>query len=222
MTALRACGQEAGARRGEGGKTALLLVDFINELDFAHGEALRPYAEAAARRTADVKRRLKALQVPAIYANDNFGRWKSNFPDLVASCRASRSRGRELARLLAPDQDDLSVLKPRHSAFYGTPLDFLLAELAVDRLVIVGLVTEMCVLFTAQDAYVRKFEMWIPEDCVASVEPEVHARTLTHCRDVLGIDTRASTEMKLEELLARPTGAATDAASTTAAGCRAS
>ena len=187
---------------GGGAGTALLLVDFINELDFAHGEILRPAAERAAGRTAALKRQLKQAGVPAIYANDNFGRWRSNFFHLVEQCAAPGSRGRELARLLKPDPDDLSVLKPRHSAFFGSPLEFLLAELDVGRLVIVGLVTEMCVLFTAHDAYVRKFELWIPEDCVASAHPADHHRTLEHLRGVLGVDTRASTEVPAHEAAA--------------------
>ena len=77
----------------------------------------------------------------------------------------------------------------------------------IERLVIVGLVTEMCVLFTAHDAYVRKFDLWVPEDCVASVDPAVHARTLQHLSGVLGIDTRSSV---------------TAVGNTTADGCRAS
>ncbi len=196
------CGPRGRPAAPSGGAhTALLLVDFINALDFSHGEALRPAAEAAAARTAALKQRLKMAKVPAIYANDNFGRWRSDFTHLVEDCAAPGSRGRELARLLQPDSDDLSVLKPRHSAFYGTPLEFLLAELDVGRLVIVGLVTEMCVLFTAHDAYLRKFEMWIPEDCVASAHPSTHARTLDHLRDVLGADTRRSDAIPAAELV---------------------
>lgn len=191
----QSCGRDGpSAPRGESAKTALLLVDFINTLDFDSGEKLRPAAEAAARRTAELKRKLKAQEIPAIYANDNFGRWQSNFPDLVGACSGEKCRGRELARLLKPEDDDLSVLKPRHSAFYGTPLEFLLDELGIGRLVIVGLVTEMCVLFTAHDAYVRKFDLWVPEDCVASVDAAVHARTLQHLSEVLGVETRPSTD----------------------------
>ena len=188
------CGRDRpAAPPRDGAKTALLLVDFINALDFERGEALRAPAEAAARRTAALKSRLTAQGIPAIYANDNFRRWRSNFPELVEAYSAPDCRGRELARLLKPEPDDLSVLKPRHSAFYGTPLEFLLEELEIERLVIVGLVTEMCVLFTAQDAYVRKFDLWVPEDCVASADPAVHARTLEHLSQVLGAETRAST-----------------------------
>ena len=200
MTAAR-CGPRDRPASTGGSATALLLVDYINPLDFDHGEALRPAAEKAAARTAELKRKLKAKSIPTIYANDNFGRWRSEFSELVAACAEPDSRGHKLAQALKPDPDDLSVLKPRHSAFYGSPLEFLLAELEVRRLVIAGLVTEMCVLFTAHDAYVRKFELWVPEDCVASVAGEDHARTISHLRDVLGADTRASDAVTLEEAL---------------------
>ena len=60
------------------------------------------------------------------------------------------------------------MLKPRHSAFYGTPLEFLLSELGTRLLVIAGLETDQCVLCTAQDAYMRKFKLWVPRNCVAS------------------------------------------------------
>ena len=190
----------SGGARGGSARTALLLVDFINALDFERGEALRPAAELAARNAAGLKRRLKAAGIVAIYGNDNFGRWRSNFNELVASCSAPESRGRELARVLAPDDDDLSVIKPRHSAFYGTPLEFLLAELGIGRLVIVGVVTEMCVLFTAHDAYLRKFDLWIPADCVASTSEKNHTRTLEHLADVLGADTRPSTAVPADEM----------------------
>ncbi len=186
---------DRAATTGSGGKAALLLVDFINELDFAHGAALRPAAEQAARRTAALKKKLVGRGVAAVYANDNFGHWRSDFSHLVQSCARPGSRGRELARLLAPEPGDLSVLKPRHSAFYASPLEFLLTELDATRLVITGLVTEMCVLFTAQDAYVRKYDLWVPEDCVASVDPRDHRHTIEHLRDVLGADTRASEDV---------------------------
>lgn len=192
------CATRARPAPGRGTGTALLLVDFINRLDFDRGEALRAPAEAAAAHTARLKSTLGG-GVPVIYANDNFGLWRSEFSDLVRRCADPESRGRELARLLRPERDDLSVLKPRHSAFYGTPLEFLLAELDIGRLIITGLVTEMCVLFTAQDAYVRQFELWVPRDCVASTDAGAHERTIAHLADVLGADTRPSTGVSLQE-----------------------
>jgi nicotinamidase-related amidase len=174
-------------------RTALVLIDFINRLNFPEGRALLPLAIAAARRTAMLKRRARVRGVPVIYANDNFGKWRSQFSDLVAQCRDSRCKGRQLVTLLAPEADDYSVLKPRHSAFFDTPLEFLLDELGVDTLVLTGLATEQCVMFTAHDAHIRKYRQWIPSDCVASALPREKAAALRHLEHVLRASTRPST-----------------------------
>jgi len=149
-------------------KAALLIVDFFNRFDFHGGPKLAPPAVRAARKTAALKKRLRAAGVPAIYANDNFGNWQSEFSALVRSCSEMEGAPGEIARLLAPEKDDLSVLKPRHSAFYGTPLEFLLDELGSQTLIITGIAADSCIVATAQDAYVRKFDLWIPPDCIAA------------------------------------------------------
>ena len=160
-------------------KTALLLVDFINALDFDGAEALAPMAVRAAERTAALKRRAVAAGVAVIYTNDNFGNWRSEFSHVVSACESS-PRGRDLVRSLKPGPDDWSVLKPRHSAFYGTPLEFLLDELEIERLILTGLQTDICVLFTAHDAYLRQYDLWVPADCVASEHESDSKATLAH------------------------------------------
>jgi nicotinamidase-related amidase len=170
---------------------ALLLVDFINPLDFPHDRAFVARAVAAARRTLGLKRRLKAAGVPAIYANDHFGGWTRNFDALVRQCAAA-TPGRELARLLAPEPDDYPVLKPRHSAFFGTPLEFLLDELGVRALVVTGIAADNCVFFTAHDAYLRRYRLWVPRDCVASARDADRLHALDHMRRVLKADVRAT------------------------------
>src|SRR5689334_15669578 len=137
------------ARKPKRPKGALLLVDFMNPLDFEGVESLVPKAIAAAKRTVALKRRCREARIPIIYANDNFGRWESQFAEVVRACLESAGPSAELARLLAPEQGDLSILKPRHSAFYGTALEFLLTELRADSLILAGLTAESCVLFTA-------------------------------------------------------------------------
>lgn len=171
-------------------KTALLLVDFINTLDFDGGKALAPMAVQAARRTAELKRRAVAAGIAVIYANDNFGDWRSEFSQVVRACESSP--GCELANLLRPGGDDWSVLKPRHSAFYGTPLEFLLDDLEVDRLILTGLQTDICVLFTAHDAYLRQYKLWVPADCVASEQAETSKAMLEHMASKLKADIWAS------------------------------
>jgi nicotinamidase-related amidase len=170
---------------------ALVLVDFINPLDFPHGRGFVDRAVRAARRTRRLKHLLKSQGTPVIYANDHFGTWTRDFSELLRQCEAG-TRGSELARLLAPEPDDYPVLKPRHSAFYGTPLEFLLDELGVRALIITGIAADNCVLFTAHDAYLRRLELWIPRDCVASVRDEDRSRALLHMRRVLKADVRAS------------------------------
>ena len=171
-------------------RTALLLVDFMNPLDFEGGRSLARTAVRAAECTAALKQRLSRTGVPAIYCNDNFGRWESDFDDVIAH---SRSRGGAAARLvdtLAPAAHDRSILKPRHSAFFGTPLEFLLDELEVNRLVLTGLAADNCIMFTAHDAYLRKYDLWVPSDCVAS-EKDVYRRdALAHMARVMKADTR--------------------------------
>jgi nicotinamidase-related amidase len=174
-------------------KSALILVDFINLFDFPHAEKLAARAVVAARNAAKLKERTKAEGVPCIYANDNFGRWKSEFSALVKECISRGGASREIAQLLHPTHDDYSVLKPRHSAFYETPLAFLLEELKVESLIVTGLSTDMCVFATAQDAYVRKFKLRIPSDCVAADTEEHEREALEHMQRTLRADIQPST-----------------------------
>lgn len=156
---------------------ALLLVDVINELEFPGAEKLYPRAVPMARRLAALKARAAAAGVPCIYVNDNFGQWRSDFRTLVERCLGS-GRGQAVARLLAPSGEDYFVLKPMHSGFQSTTLDLLLRELGARRLVIGGMATEACVLFTASDAYIRGFEVIVPRDGCASESAARHAHAL--------------------------------------------
>jgi len=164
---------------------ALLLVDFINPLDFTRDRSFIQRAVRAARATAEVKARLKARKTPVVYANDHWGAWTQILEALAEELAMARVPGRELANILAPAPDDFTILKPRHSAFYGTPLEFLLEELNVDSLVIVGIAADNCVLFTASDAYVRQFRVWIPANCVAAERDADRVWALQHMKRVL-------------------------------------
>jgi nicotinamidase-related amidase len=161
-------------------RRALLLIDFFNPLDFEGGEALALPALRAAKRTAALKARLRRAGVPAIYANDNFGQWQSEFSSLVQQCIRLAGAPGAIARLLAPQPGDRSILKPRHSAFYGTPLEFLLEELGSKTLILTGIAADACIMITAHDAHIRKFKVWVPRDCVASERASYTRTTLAH------------------------------------------
>jgi nicotinamidase-related amidase len=168
----------------------LLLIDFINPLDFDGGEQLAPAALQAARATLALKRRVQRRGVACIYANDNYGIWHSHFEGVRRRCLARGGAARALATLLAPRPRDYTVLKPRHSAFYCTPLALLLQQMKTRRLILTGLAADNCVLFTAMDAYVRGFELWVPEDCVAAERGVDRRAALDYTARVLKAHTR--------------------------------
>jgi nicotinamidase-related amidase len=169
---------------------ALLLVDTINDMEFAGGEKLLPRARPVARRIAALKARAARAGVPCIYVNDNFGQWRSDFRALVDRCVSGDVRGQEIARMLPPGEEDYFVLKPLHSGFYMTSLDLLLRELGSRKLVICGVATEGCVLFTASDAYIRGFELIVPRDGCASESTARHRNALDIMKKMLKADTR--------------------------------
>ena len=184
-------------------EVALLLIDVINDLEFSSGPDLLKHALPMAERLAQLKRRAQAAGVPIVYVNDNFGRWQSDFNKLLDHCLEEDICGRPLAELLRPDKEDYFVLKPKHSGFFSTTLDILLDYLQVKILILTGLTGDICVLFTANDAYMRDFHLVIPEDCVASTDPEENRHALEHMRRVLKADTRPSTEINFAELKQR-------------------
>lgn len=171
---------------------ALLLVDFLNPMDFTSSKACLSRAVAAAKRTARLKAALKKQGVPAIYANDHWGEWTHNFDDVLAALKDSRSDGRVLAEILAPEKDDYRILKPRHSAFYGTPLEFLLEELKAKDLIVTGIAADNCVFFTASDAYLRQYRLHVPSDCVVSESDRDRLAALRHMQRILKADTAGS------------------------------
>lgn len=148
--------------------SALLIVDMINPFDFDGASRLLREALPAAKRIARLKARLKAKNVPTIYINDNFMQWQSDFRELVAICSHDEAPGAEIARLLAPEHDDYFILKPKHSAFFSTPLRLLLEKLKTRKVVLTGIATDSCILATAADAHMNEYELIVPRDCVAA------------------------------------------------------
>ena len=171
----------------------LVLVDFINPLNFPGAEKLATSALAAARATVRLRDRLEREKVTVVYANDNYGSWQSDFQALVAQCCAREDTSGEIARLLAPRPRDITLLKPRHSAFYCTALELLLKEMDTRDLIVAGLSTDMCVQMTAADAFLRGFEgVWVPADCTAAETPQAKAASVKYMKEILKCDVRSS------------------------------
>lgn len=177
--------------------TALLILDMISDFAFEDGARICAAALAIAPPISRLKQRAASAGVPVIYANDNRGRWRSDFAAQLRQSARAGSRGAAIARRLAPDPVDYCILKPKHSAFYSTVLGTLLEHLGVTRLILTGVTAHQCVLFTANDAYVRDLELSIPRDCVASESQAATKLALQYFRDVLGADLARSPEIRL-------------------------
>jgi nicotinamidase-related amidase len=180
---------------------ALLLIDVINDLEFEGSEALVRQAVPMARRIAELKRRAKEAGIPVIYVNDNFGRWKSDFRRVVEHCLHDGVKGEELVRILQPDEDDYFVLKPKHSAFYATTLDILLTYLGARTLIFTGIAGNICILFSANDAYMRDYHLVVPADCTVSNTVEKNDHALEEIQTVLKADITESARLDLRRLL---------------------
>ncbi|GAB3261656.1 cysteine hydrolase [Larkinella harenae] len=178
----------------------LLIIDMINDLEFPQGQQFFKPALKAAQQIAALKKKVVQLGVPVIYINDNFGRWQSDFHDVVEHCLHDGVRGKPLVELLKPDPEDYFVLKPKHSAFYATTLDTLLNHLKAEYLILTGLSTDVCVQFSAKDAYMREFGLSIPADCVAAGSAAHTKTALTYMERVLGADTTPSDKLDLPAL----------------------
>ena len=148
-----------------------------------------------ARRLRTLKGRARRAGIPAIYINDNFGKWRSDFRTLVAHCVKDNVPGRPVAKLLKPKRDDFFVLKPKHSAFYLTTLDLLLRSLNVRTVILTGIAGNNCVLVSANDAYMRELRLVVPSDCIVSNTVEENEYALRQMRTVLKADIRPSAKL---------------------------
>jgi len=185
----------------ENSAVALLLIDVINDMEFEGAEALVQQAVPMAQRIAELKRRAKLAGIPTIYVNDNFGRWQSDFRRVVEHCLQDGVRGEPLARILQPEDDDYFVLKPKHSAFYATTLDTLLTYLGARTLILTGVAGNICILFSANDAYMRDLNVFVPADCVASNTVSENEHALDQMRKILRADITPSSDLDLEGML---------------------
>ena len=181
-------------------RVALLLIDVINDMEFPGAERLVEQAIPMAERLCALKQRARGAGIPCIYINDNFGKWRSDFRTLVHHCVNDDVPGREVARVLQPDAEDYFVLKPKHSAFHATTLDTLLKSLETETVVLTGIAGNICVLFSANDAYMRELRVIVPSDCTVSNTPEENEYALRQMQTVLKADIRPSVELNLERL----------------------
>jgi nicotinamidase-related amidase len=157
-------------------KTALIVIDMINAYDHPDADKLTKSVEQALPQMVDLVKRAADEDVITIYVNDNFGAWNSNRDELLET--ALEGKFAHLVEPLAPSEESLFVVKARHSIFFQTPLEYLLGQEEIGRLVLIGQVTEQCILYSALDAYVRHLEVTVPRDAVAHIHEDLAEASL--------------------------------------------
>jgi nicotinamidase-related amidase len=172
----------------------------ISDFRFPDGAKVQRAARRVAPRIADLKQRAKAAGLACIYVNDNPGRWRSDSRALIDHCLRARSPGADIARRLRPNESDYFILKPRHSAFYATPLEVLLENLGARRVILTGVSSHQCVLFTANDAHLRNLEIIVPSDCVAGPSSRDTRFALQYFKSVLGARVSPHRSLRLRAL----------------------
>lgn len=152
------------------------------------------------KKLAILKERAVRAQVPVVYVNDNFGKWRSDFSAQVRHSASAGVRGAALVKLLAPNPQDYFVLKPKHSGVFSTTLELLLNYLGVKNLILTGIAGDNCVLFTATDAYLRDYNLWVPSDCVASASTKNNLLALKQMQRLLKADIRPAAKVNFQSL----------------------
>jgi nicotinamidase-related amidase len=181
----------------------LLLIDVINHFEYPDAQKMLVQAMPIAPRIAHLKARARAAGIPVIYVNDNFGQWRSDLATLLTHCLRPQAAGRHFVEQIRPDKDDYFVLKPRHSAFYQTPLEVLLAYLGASSLILCGLATNSCIVCTAYDAKMRNFDLVVPSDCSASLTAREHRQAIAHMQTMTDAAITPSTSLHLDALSKR-------------------
>jgi nicotinamidase-related amidase len=172
--------------------TALVVVDVLNPYDHEDAGPLARSMAAVVGQVAELVRRARDEEQPVIYVNDNYGHWNSSSGELLDA--ALRGRHPELVDPLRPPRDASFVIKARHSIFYETPVEHLLRQLGVSRIMLCGQVTEQCILYSALDAYVRDLRVAVPLDGVAHIDPELADAALRMMRRNMRADVRPASD----------------------------
>lgn len=201
MSSFRRTSEDLHGNAPDRSRAALLIVDMINDLDFPANQELLRQSKALGRNIANLKSRCRQAGIPAIYINDNRGRWRSDFDEVIRFCTRPESLGREMVQQILPAAEDYLILKPKHSIFFATPLDVLLEYMGVESLVLTGLSTNSCILLSASDAHVRDYQLFVPADCVAGQTEEDHRTSLVVMEKNFSAITIPASEIRLDKLL---------------------
>ena len=149
---------------------ATIVIDMLNPYDHEDSEALAENVRDVLEPMRGlIEATLEADDAELFYVNDNYEDYTATSSQLIE--QALDGLHPELIEPIVPPEGTFFLQKIRHSAFYGTPLEHALRQQGLETVILAGQVTEQCILYSALDAYVRKFEVRVARDAVAPIDP---------------------------------------------------
>lgn len=164
------------------------MVDVISDFNFEDGEALFERAKPTVEQLAKFRKKCRNDGLPVVYVNDPPKDRSDSVSKLLEQVTASE-KGRWMLKNIGPDDQETIILKPQHSGFFRTDLEETLKKMNARELIVTGLTTDICVFFTAHDAFMRGLKVCVPEDCVAALTDAYHADALNFLSRVADADT---------------------------------
>ncbi len=175
--------------------SALVVIDMLNPYDHEDAEALAENVRATIDPIRGLLERAGREEVEVVYVNDNYGDWNSSQEELAE--RALGGSHPDLVEPVLPPDGVSFVIKARHSIFYETPLEYLLRQKELERVVLCGQVTEQCILYSALDAYVRHIDVAVPRDAVAHIHENLADAALEMMRRNMGAEVCEAADCEL-------------------------
>ncbi len=175
--------------------TALIVIDMLNHYEHEDAEALRRSVHKTLPAIEGLVQRARRAEVPIIYVNDNHGDWSAGRPELCR--RALEGPDPSLVKPILPGEEVAFLVKARHSIFYETQLDYMLRQQEIERVILIGQVTEQCILYSALDAYVRHYSIVIPRDAVAHIHRDLADAALRMMERNMAAEITTATECDL-------------------------
>lgn len=167
-------------------RKVLLVIDLLN--DFILDKGKLSCGKSAQMIVPNIKKEIEKARkenIPVIYICDNHHPDDPEFKVYPPHC-ISGTYGAEVVKELKPTKKDFIVKKRRYSGFFMTDLGLTIRDLRAEELILTGVCTNICVLYTASDARMRNYEVTILKDCVASFDEESHKFALKEMEKTLG------------------------------------
>lgn len=170
-------------------KTAILMIDLINDFHFEEGDLLLKHTRQIIPHLKKLKEYAHKHHYPIIYVNDHYETWSTNYREIAETCRTPEND--DIIQLGLPEKEDYFIMKPQMSAFFRTPLGSLLEELQIEHLIMAGIAGNICILFSANDAHMRGYTLHVPENCIASNTKKHNEEAIQLMRQVFNAKTKA-------------------------------